>query len=274
MKSALSGELHGPRAERVPIMYIEFDGTGVPMTKRDIEGRRGKQEDGASKTREAKVGCVFTQTSTDSEGNPARDKGSTTYFGAIETAGNFGNRLYSEAVKRGVGNAEKVVVIGDGAKWIWNLASLHFPGATEIVDLFHAKEHIWELIKQFVRDEKSRALYKHKWYALLENGNIGALTKEFASLNAIDDEQQKQIDREIGYFSDNAERMVYATFKAEGLFVGSGVIEAACKNVIGKRLKQSGMHRSLDGANAIIALRCALLSSRFDPSFDPLPLAA
>jgi hypothetical protein len=271
-QSALSGELHGLCAERVPTMYIEFDGTGIPMTKRETEGRRGKQEDGASKTREAKVGCIFTQTATDSEGNPVRDRDSTTYFGAIETSDNFGNRLYSEAMKRGVSSAERVVIIGDGARWIWNLANLHFPGAIEIVDLFHAKEHVWELVKQFV-DEKSRARYKKKWYTLLEKGNISALTREFASLKAIGDEQRKQIDREIGYFNDNANRMQYAKFKAGGLFVGSGVIEAACKNVIGKRLKQSGMHWSFRGANDIIALRCAVLSGRFDASFDSLAAA-
>jgi hypothetical protein len=264
METILSGNVDGPPAKPIPTMYIEFDGTGIPVIKKELNGRRGKQEDGTSKSREAKMGCIFTQTAVDDEGHPVRDSDSTTYFGAIETAEDFGHRLYGEAVQRGVQGAEQVVVIGDGAKWIWNLAGLNFPGAIEIVDLFHAKEHVWELIKQLELDEKARLCYKKEWYALLEHGDITELTKKFAAFHATGDEQQKQIDREIGYFSDNAERMQYEKFKGMGLFVGSGVIEAACKNVIGKWLKQSGMHWSLSGANNIIALRCAVLSGSFD----------
>lgn len=264
MGTALSGKIDEASDKPIPIMYIEFDGTGVPMIKKELNGRHGKQEDGTSKSREAKVGCIFTQTTVDDEGHPIRDSDSTTYFGAIETAEDFGERLYGEATQRGVQGTGQVVVIGDGAKWIWNLADLNFPGAIEIVDLFHAKEHVWELIKQLEPDETSRLRRKREWYALLEQGNITELTKEFALLHATDSEQQKQIDREIGYFRENAERMQYEKFKVMGLFVGSGVIEAACKNVIGKRLKQSGMHWSLNGANNIIALRCAVLSGSFD----------
>jgi hypothetical protein len=267
METILSGNADGTPAKPIPVMYIEFDGTGIPMIKKELNGRRGKQEDGTSKSREAKIGCIFTQTAADDEGHPVRDSDSTTYFGAIETAEDFGRRLYGEAVQRGVQGAEQVVVIGDGAKWIWNLADLNFPGAIEIVDLFHAKEHVWELIKQLEPDEKARLCCKKEWYALLEQGDITELTKKFADFHTTGSEQQKQIDREIGYFSDNAERMQYEKFKGMGLFVGSGVIEAACKNVIGKRLKQSGMHWSLNGANNIIALRCAVLSGCFDNFF-------
>jgi hypothetical protein len=273
MEIAFSGKMYEAPAKPMPIMYIEFDGTGIPMIKKELNGRQDKQEDGTSKSREAKVGCIFTQTTVDGEGHPIRDSDSTTYFGAIETAEDFGKRLYGEATQRGVQGAGQVVVIGDGARWIWNLADLHFPGAIEIVDLFHAKEHVGELIKQLELDEKVRLHYKREWYALLEQGNITELTKEFATLHATDKEQQKQIDREIGYFRENAERMQYKKFKAMGLFVGSGVIEAACKNVIGKRLKQSGMHRSLNGANNIIALRCAVLSDSFDNFCVHLPAA-
>jgi hypothetical protein len=178
--------------------------------------------------------------------------------------------LYGEAALRGVHAAKTVVVIGDGAKWIWNLANINFPGAVEIVDLFHAKEHVWSLIKQTVSDEKSRFRYKKKWYALLEGGKIQALTKEFAAMPATDKVSQKCIERGIGYFNDNAMRMQYAKFKKAGLFVGSGVVEAGCKNVIGRRLKQSGMHWSLRGANAIIALRCAVLSHSFDADIEQM----
>jgi len=252
----------------IPIMYLEFDGTGVPMTKRELQGRQGKQEDGTSRTREATLGCIFTQTGTDENNNPMRDSNSTTYFGAIETAAEFGMRLYSEATYRGVHNAEKVVIIGDGAKWIWNLAAEHFPNAIEIIDLYHAKEHVYNLIKQLVSDDKLRYHYKKKWFALLEKGDINSLVAEFSSLGATTKEQQDSIDRETGYFTENVTRMQYASFKNQHLFVGSGVIEAGCKNVIGKRLKQSGMRWSLRGANAMIALRCSILSGNFGQALD------
>jgi hypothetical protein len=252
----------------VPIMYIEFDGTGVPMIKKELEGRQGKQEDGTSKTREAKLGCIFTQTKADEKGNPVRDSDSTTYFGAIEPAAQFGKRLYGEATHRDVNSAEKVVIIGDGAKWIWNLAAEHFPDAVCIIDLYHAKEHVYNLIKQLVPDENLRYHYKKKWFALLEKGDIDSLVVEFSSFIEKNKGQEDFINKEIGYFTENSERMKYADFKAQNLFVGSGVIEAGCKNVIGKRLKQSGMRWSLSGANAMIALRCAILSGSFRQTFE------
>jgi hypothetical protein len=259
--------------EPVPRMYIEFDGTGVPMTRRELEGRAGRHEGGVSKTREAKLGCIFTQSSIDDKGNPLRDEGSTTYFGAIECAENFGRRLYAHALSRGVSVAREVVIIGDGAKWIWNLADLHFAGATQIVDMFHAKEHIASLVRTALPEDGSRKRYRKKCYALLERGDIEALVEKFRHLPVTDDERRDAIDREIGYFCDNAQRMQYATFKRMGMFVGSGVIEAGCKNVIGKRLKQSGMHWSVRGANAIIALRCSIMSRTFDADFESLLVA-
>ena len=91
-----------------------------------------------------KLGCVFTQTTTDPEGFPIRDPETTTFVGAIEPAEQFGKRIYAEAVRRGLPNAEKVVVLGDGAEWIKNLAELHFPEAIQIVDL---REHVSDLCK-------------------------------------------------------------------------------------------------------------------------------
>jgi hypothetical protein len=253
--------------EIIPTMYIEYDGTGVPIVKRELSGTKGKQADGSAKTREMKLGCIFTQTGTDDDGHPVRDKDSTTYFSSIEQADDFGGRLYAEALRRGVGRAEKIVVIGDGAKWIWNLANLHFPSAVQIVDLFHAKEHIWNLIRTVVPDGNVQTEMKKRLYGLLEAGDIGQLVKSFSDLQSGIPDKDVVILREIGYFNDNAARMDYAVFKKQHLFVGSGVIEAGCKNVIGKRLKQSGMHWTVKGANSIAALRCAVLSGAFDYPF-------
>ncbi|MCL2768424.1 MAG: ISKra4 family transposase [Synergistaceae bacterium] len=256
-------ETKRPTALPVPIMYIEYDGTGVPVMKRETSGRKGKQEDGTAKTREAKLGCIFTQTGLNDKGEPVRDKNSTTYFGAIETSDEFGKRLYMEALQRGVTSAKKVVVLGDGAKWIWNLADDNFPGAVQIVDLYHAKEHIYDFIKDTFSDEDTRGAKNKEWGALLEEGKIQELTAEMTRYAGIGEEAEERLEREVNYFKDNTKRMQYGDFKKQGLFVGSGVIEAGCKNVIGKRLKQSGMHWSVRGANAITSLRCSILSGEF-----------
>jgi hypothetical protein len=271
--SLAKAQLPPPAKPAIPIFYMEWDGTGTPVIKREVAGRKGKQEDGTAKTREAKLGCVFTQTTVNDKGEPVRDENSTTYFGAIETSDEFSRRLYMEAQKRGVDSAEKVAVIGDGAKWIWSLAKENFPGAIQIVDLYHAKEHLWSFIKNVTADAGTQETIKTEWYALLDKGDIQNLTFEMSKSIPGNTDKKDDFEREINYFKENGSRMQYAAFKKQGLFVGSGVIEAGCKNVIGKRLKQSGMHWSVRGANAIIALRCALLSNHFNRA-RPAPKAA
>ena len=144
-KQALQLELPIPLVPRIPILYVEMDGTGVPVVRKESAGRAGKQDGQPAHTREAKLGCVFTQTTVDDEGYPVRDEASTTYVGAIESCEEFGRRLYTEAWRRGWARAEKRVVLGDGAEWIWNQADLHFLGAIQIVDLYHARQHLWDL---------------------------------------------------------------------------------------------------------------------------------
>jgi hypothetical protein len=126
-------------------MYVLMDGVQVPVVPTETEGRTGRTEGQRARTRECKLGGVFTQSSVDHEGWALRDFDSTTYVGAIETAEEFGFRIYSEAWRRGWERAKLKVVIGDGAVWILNLADQHFPGAIQIVDLYHAREHLWEI---------------------------------------------------------------------------------------------------------------------------------
>jgi hypothetical protein len=160
-------------APAVPVLYIEMDGTGVPVTKQEREGRAGKREGQPARTREVKLGCVFTQTATGKDGWPIRDPDSTSYVAAIETAEEFGLRLYTEAWRRGWSKARKKVVLGDGAIWIWNLAEQHFPGAVQIVDLYHARQHIWELAaKLFANDERARRQWASICQYLLDQGHI------------------------------------------------------------------------------------------------------
>lgn len=252
-----------------PVLYIEMDGTGIPVVKAETEGRNGKLAGVSAHTREVKLGCVFTQTGLDKQGHPVRDEESTSYVAAIETAEEFGLRIYTEAWRRGWSRAKKKVVIGDGAVWIWNLADQHFPGAIQIVDLYHARQHLWELsAKLFPTDEQARKRWIAGCLKQLEAGKIEALVKTLGELRPQSPELAKLVSNEAEYFERNAERMRYPVFRAQGLFVGSGVVEAGCKEVIGSRLKRSGMFWTVRGANAIIALRCCRLSGWFEDYWE------
>jgi hypothetical protein len=252
--------------EPVPILYVQMDGTGVPVVKKETEGRKGKTAGQPSHTREAKLGCVFTQTAWDEDGFAIRDADSTTYTGAIETAEEFGRRLYVEAWKRGWSRAKKKVVIGDGAEWIWNLVPDHFPGAIQIVDLYHARQHLWELVRKVYPndDGQQKAWMKVHQKRLLDKGKIEKLVTSIRSLSSDNPEVSEKIRIEADYFERNGDRMRYPKFRRQHLFVGSGVIEAGCKTVVGSRLKRSGMFWTVRGANAILALRCCYLNGRFE----------
>jgi hypothetical protein len=254
----------------VPILYVQMDGTGVPVVKKETLGRVGKTEGQVAHTREVKLGCVFTQNSWDEEGYPIRDPDSTTYTGAIETAEEFGKRIYLEAWNRGWSRAEKKVVIGDGAEWIWNLAEPYFPGAIQIVDLYHARQHLWELARKLHPNDqvKQKAWMKLHQQHLLDKGKIEKLVAALRSIDTANPEVAEKLRTEADYFERNAERMRYPKFRRQHLFVGSGVIEAGCKTVIGSRLKQSGMFWTVRGANAIIALRCCHLNGQFEDYWE------
>jgi hypothetical protein len=256
--------------EPVPILYIEMDGTGIPVVKKETLGRPGKTEGQPAHTREVKLGCVFTQTTWDKEGYPIRNPDSTTYTGAIENAEEFGKRIYLEAWNRGWNRAEKKVVIGDGAEWIWNLADLHFPGAIQIVDLYHARQHLWEVARNLHPNDAAnqKAWMKTHQKRLLDKGKIEKLVLALRSIDSTNPEVIRNVRSEADYFEKNAHRMRYPKFRRQHLFVGSGVIEAGCKTVVGSRLKQSGMFWTVRGANAIIALRCCHLNGRFEDYWE------
>jgi hypothetical protein len=252
--------------EPIPILYIEMDGTGIPVVKKETVGRQGKTEGRPAHTREVKLGCVFTQTTWDKDGYPIRDPDSTTYTGAIENADEFGKRIYREAWQRGWNRAEKKVVIGDGAEWIWNNADVHFPGAIQIVDLYHARQHLWDVARRLHPNDdlNQKAWMNVHQKRLLDKGKIEKLVLALRSTVSIHPEVGEKLRIEADYFEKNAERMRYPMFRRQHLFIGSGVIEAGCKTVIGSRLKQSGMFWTLRGANSIIALRCCHLNNRFE----------
>jgi len=181
--------------EPVPILYVQMDGTGVPVVKKETVGRQGKTDGQPAHTREAKLGCVFTQTTWDEKGYPIRDLDSTTYTGAIETAEEFGKRIYLEAWKRGWSRAEKKVVMGDGAEWIWNLAEQHFPGAVQIVDLYHARQHLWELARRLHPNDEvnQKAWMKVHQRRLLDKGKIEKLVGALRSINVTNPEVAERV---------------------------------------------------------------------------------
>jgi hypothetical protein len=251
----------------IPCLYIQMDGTQVFVVKTETEGRAGRTPGQPARTRECKLGVVFTQTAVDDQGRPMRDEDSTTYVGAIETAEEFGLRIYTETWNRGWDRAALRVVMGDGSHWIWNLADRHFPGAIQIVDLYHAREHLWGLARKlYPANEPAQKRWLMRKLDWLENGNIEKLAVALRKL--ADAEQNSELGKVISieaeYFDSNRDRMRYPEFRKKNLFVGSGVIEAGCKTVIGSRLKQSGMFWTARGANAIIALRCCLLNGQLE----------
>ncbi len=219
--------------------------------------------------------CISRKFATLASRYPLSDPDSTTYVAAIEPAEEFGLRLYTEAWRRGWSKARKKVVLGDGAIWIWNLAAQHFPGAIQIVDLYHARQHIWELAgKLFPNEEQARKQWTAICLDQLDEGKIEALVKILRDLHPSNEKVAEAVHNDADYFQRNAERMRYPRFRAQGLFVGSGVIEAGCRTVIGARLKRSGMFWSVRGANAIIALRCCRLSGRFEDYWESRSRAA
>ena len=254
-----------PLQEPPEKVYIAVDGTGVPVVSRESLGRRGKGEDGKARTREAKLGCVFTQIALNQDGRPVREESSTTYVGEIETAEEIGKDLYAEVVRRGLAKAETQVVLGDGAAWIWEIADEHFPEAIQILDLYHAREHLWTVGHAlYPGDEKQRNRWMDRRLEQLNQGNIASMLKAFQRVKVPNEQAQKIVQTETKFFRKRREQMRYAYFRSLGLFVGSGVVEAGCKTVIGQRLKQSGMRWTVRGANAIISLRRSFLSGEWE----------
>jgi hypothetical protein len=248
-------------------LYVAIDGTGVPMVPAAVEGRDGKGEDGKARTREVKMAAAFTQARLDDGGYPVRDPGSSSYLATFAPAPDFGVLMAAEARRRGAGRVRQLTILGDGAPWIWNLAARYFPEATQIVDLFHAREHLHDLgkIVEFMLGTGYPGWLAER-LAELDDGNIPAI---LAAARALPLATRKARDRDkaLHYFETNEPRMRYAQYRTLGLFTGSGVVEAGCKSVIGQRLKLSGMRWTEHGATGILTLRCQEGSGRWDQTW-------
>jgi hypothetical protein len=260
-----------PQAEALPtpldqVFYVEGDGTGIPVRPEETAGRKGKQADQSAKTREVKLGCVFTQTKEDQEGRPVRDPGSTSYVATLQPAAEFGALLRAEACQRGLGAARLVVFLGDGAAWVWELARVNFPMAICILDFFHAAEHLEDLAEALFGEGTVQAKTQWEQWAKLLKGQPDGLEQVLqVARQALPRSGQRRTLalKQIAYFESNTDRMRYAEYQARGFFIGSGVIEAGCKTVIGRRLKQSGMFWSVPGAQNVLDIRCLLENRHF-----------
>ena len=269
IQKAMQLELPVAAGPSISVLYVELDGTGVPVVPKETEGHKGRQEGQPAHTREAKMGCIFSQTMVDEEGYALRDEASTTYLGGIQTAGEFGRALYTEAYRRGWSRARHRVVLADGQHYNWSIAQEHFPGAVQIVDLYHAREHLWELgAKLYPSDQAAKLGWIKAHQHWLDDGQIENLVASLRSICPQKPELRDHIQTEANYFQGNAERMRYPQFRSRGFFVGTGVVEAACKTIIGGRLKHSGMFWTVRGANSIIALRCCRLSGKFEDYWE------
>jgi len=247
------------------VMYVSYDGTGVPTTKSETKGRKGKQPDGSSKGREVKLGCVFTQLRNIEGDPPDRDPDSTTYVASFDESVDFGGLIRREAIVRGMAKAKIVVVLGDGAPWIWNLARINFPNAACILDVYHAYEHVNDLAKLIYPDESADNGHAKLWRKWLKTDKVDRLIEVATDLaHSRRGKKRKEIITAIKYFVKNRDRMMYASFREKGYFIGSGVVEAGCKTVVGKRAKQSGMFWHVDGAQNVLSTRCAVLGGLFD----------
>ena len=245
-------------------LYAIIDGTGVPVTSKETAGRDGKGQDGRARTREVKMAVFFTQGKLGQDGWPVRDRASSSYIATFEPAAAFADLVKAEGIRRGADHVRQLTIIGDGAAWIWNLAAAKFPEATQIVDLFHAREHLHSLTRSLEFMLPGR---KDEWLAArMEDLDYGYIDGIEAAVRRypLEGVKKNEAEKELGYFLNNAPRMRYHWFRQCGLFVGSGVVEAGCKAVIGQRLKQSGMHWTVAGADSIITLRCAEASSQWE----------
>lgn len=213
--------------------------------------------------RETKIGAVYDTQGRDEEG--VDRVGRTTYVGTVHRPYEaVGRRLYVEALRRGLRRAKEVVVLGDGAPWIWELAATHFPQATQIVDWFHVSEHLWKV---------AHAVYGHAsteaddWVGQqqthLRAGEVEAVIQAFRDLEP-SPEAAQTVRKDVEYFDTNRDRMKYNEYRDKGMHVGSGIVESACKHVANERLKRSGCRWTQRGAQATLNLRILDLNGRWD----------
>ena len=259
-------------------MYVEIDGVMARLRRGSVPMEEKERKRPGDVYREVKVGAVF-------EGEPGRKRsqlapgvfvdtaGPKAYVARRGRVGAFAPLLYALAQQRGLAHAQEIVVLGDGAPWIWNLVAEHFPTAVQIVDLWHAQQHVWQVANAVLGANTAKAAaWAEPQCQLLEEGNIEALVEAIALLPPIPpppSSTHSVPEQAMGYFITNAARMRYPAFRLQGMHIGSGIAEAACKTVVSTRMKRSGMRWTPAGLDALLALRTARLNGTFDAFWQP-----
>lgn len=252
-----------PSGEKAPPrVYIATDGTGAPLRHEELKGRKGRQSDGTAQTHEIKVGSIFTQHPVAGE-KPWRDLDSNTYVATTLRTEPFGQMMRTEFIRRFPVPPAEVAFLGDGAAWNWELQRIFFPMALGIVDFYHAAEHVTHVVELIEdRHAPSGKKRRKRWVKLLLRGRLDVLLTE--ARQAFPPHQREAGEKALEYFEKNRERMRYRYFRDHGYFIGSDVVEAACKTIVTQRFKGSGMHWSEKGLSHILSIRTALLSRRYD----------
>jgi hypothetical protein len=229
-----------------------------------MDGIRIRGTDGSG--HEVKVGVVVPV-----QGSGTRERRApATYVAGLESAAAFGPRLALQAHRCGLETAGQVAVLGDGAAWIWALAAEYFPGALQIVDWFHARERIRALGQALCGDgTEQAAAWVETQLARLAAGEAATLAVEWQALSCRGEAALIR-DEQVTYFTNQAPRMAYDQYRAQGWDIGSGMVESACKQVIAARQKGPGMRWSEAGAHTVAAVRVLLLNQEW----HTYPLAA
>jgi hypothetical protein len=249
------------------VTYVQADGTGVSGLPRELsnQGKNG----GPAKTFEVKLGVLFNQ-NFDPGGLPLlnnnsifRQPNSAQYMGTVEKVAGFTAQLDAFARTYGVGSADQIVFISDGAPWLEKLRLKLFPNSIGIIDLFHARQHLHKLVDSLdFRKKHTQAAFYDECSHILDLGDIDGLVALISQKAT--SSNRDEIDGKLNYFVSNKEKMRYGLFRAAGLFIGSGVIESACKTIAENRLNGSGMRWSKKNAENVIALRCAIYSGTYN----------
>ncbi len=260
-------------------LYIELDGILARMRRGSVPMQEDEQQRQGDVYREMKVGAVFLAERGRERSELAPDvwvdtpkEGSLRYVARRTAKGGFGQLLYALAQQSGLSRAKQVVVLGDGAPWIWKLVAEHFPGAVQIVDLYHAQQHVWEVAHAvFERSSQDACIWTKQACTLLVHGKIEELVAAIGKLPTISPapgENRSVPEKAVDYFTTHAERMRYPSFRAQGMHVGSGIAEAACKTVVDTRAKRAGMRWTPDGLDAVLPLRTAKLNHTYDEFWE------
>lgn len=221
--------------------------------------------------KELKVGCVYTTRTRAPRQRPETlviQAEQQSYLAALTDAETFGWQLWAEACRRGVHDQTEVVVIGDGAHWIWNVAAAHFPQATQVVDWYHASQYLWRAAATIYGETSDRRIpWAQGCLDMLWDGRVADV---LAALEPYRAKGEGVVDA-LSYFTTHQTRMDYPAYRARGIQVGSGTVESACKQLVSARLKLAGMIWDVAGAEAVAVVRAWLNSDRWDEALRLRP---